>query len=137
MSEAEKPGSKKISRAVFFKWTGVLTALLATTFIPRRARSIEASSVGIAGEAVPGKSPDLVVLNRKPWNAETPAHLLDPPVTPRDLLFVRNNGVPPTKVDPNSWTLTIEGESAASTKTYTLQDLKSKLKTFSMLQAGF
>lgn len=75
-----------------------------------------------------GKHPDLVVLNDRPINAETPAHLLNDLVTPVDRLFVRNNGVPPASVDPARWTLTIAGESAAASKTYSLQELKSRFR---------
>jgi len=81
--------------------------------------------------AIPGKSKELIILNDKPWNGETPPHLLDPKITPADLLFVRNNGIPPTKVDPKTWTITIEGESAKTTKTYTIDELKSKFKHYS------
>lgn len=82
--------------------------------------------------ALPGKHPGLVVLNDRPVNAETPAHLLDDALTPADLLFVRNNGIPPevANVDPNDWTLTIDGESARSQKTYTLAELKSRFKHY-------
>jgi DMSO/TMAO reductase YedYZ molybdopterin-dependent catalytic subunit len=81
---------------------------------------------------LPGKHPGLVVLNDKPINAETPAHLLDDHVTPGNLFFVRNNGIPPKKEDINveQWTLTIEGESAKTKKTYTLAELKSKFKNY-------
>ena len=41
-------------------------------------------------ETVPGKDKNLIILNNKPWNAETPVHLLDPKYTPASLLFVRN-----------------------------------------------
>lgn len=78
-----------------------------------------------------GKHPDLVVLNDRPLNAETPPHLLDDMVTPADVLFVRNNGIPPENVDPNTWTLTIEGESAKQSKTYSLKELKAKFKHYS------
>ncbi|NNF33293.1 MAG: sulfite oxidase [Saprospiraceae bacterium] len=77
---------------------------------------------------LPGKSSEMKVLNDRPINAETPAHLLDPSITPRELFFVRNNGIPPSKVDVENWTLTIEGESAREKKTYTLQELKSRFK---------
>ena len=73
---------------------------------------------------LPGKSPELNVLNDRPINAETPAHLLDDDLTPNDLFFVRNNGIPPTVVDLNSWTLTIGGESVINTRTFSLQSLK-------------
>ena len=37
----------------------------------------------------------LIVLNKRPINAETPAHLLDDAITPNHRMFVRNNGIPP------------------------------------------
>ena len=77
-----------------------------------------------------GKSGDLVILNDKPLNAEVPAHLLDDKVTPSDVMFVRNNGLPPGNVDVSNWKLTIEGESAEITKSYTIEDLKSKFKHY-------
>ncbi|MHA6248279.1 sulfite oxidase [Pontibacter sp. CAU 1760] len=77
-----------------------------------------------------GKHPDLVVLSDRPWNVETPPHLLDDRVTPADKIFIRNNGLPPRKVDAASWTLTIEGESARTKKVFTLAELKSKFKHF-------
>ena len=78
-----------------------------------------------------GKSDKLIVLNDKPINAETPAHFLDDALTPNDLFFVRNNGIPPVKVNIEKWTLTIEGEAAQSSKTYTLSELKTKFKQYS------
>lgn len=78
--------------------------------------------------SLPGKREGLVVLNDKPINAETPPHLLNDPLTPNDLFFVRNNGIPPESVDVSSWTLTIEGESASQKKTYSLAELKSKFE---------
>ena len=80
--------------------------------------------------SLPGKDGRLIVLNDKPINAETPPHLLDAELTPTDLFFVRNNGIPPVNVDVNNWTLTIEGASAKSSKTYTLNELKSKFKEY-------
>ncbi|MFQ5775562.1 MAG: sulfite oxidase [Kiloniellaceae bacterium] len=51
----------------------------------------------------------LIVLNDRPVNAETPAHLLDDDVTPTSRHFIRNNGIPPEGVDPDTWELTIDG----------------------------
>lgn len=81
---------------------------------------------------LPGKHPNLVVLNDKPINAETPPYLLDDRQTPGNLFFVRNNGIPPKKedIDIQQWTLTIEGESAKVKKTYKLADLKAKFKNY-------
>ncbi len=78
--------------------------------------------------ALPGKDPQLVVLNDRPVNAETPPHLLDDDLTPGDLFFVRNNGLPPAEpsIDPSAWTLEIAGEAARTTRTYTLPELKAR-----------
>lgn len=51
----------------------------------------------------------LTVLNDRPVNAETPAHLLDDNITPTARHFVRNNGVPPENTSPDGWTLKVEG----------------------------
>lgn len=82
--------------------------------------------------ALQGKHPDLIVLNDKPINAEAPPHLLDDALTPADLFFVRNNGIPPAQesIDPNTWTLTIDGEAASGKKTFTLPELKSNFKNY-------
>lgn len=80
---------------------------------------------------VPGKSKELTVLGDRPWNAETPPHLLKPKTTPTNVLFVRNNGIPPTNIDLKKWKLTIEGESAKKKVSLTLSELKSKFKHYS------
>lgn len=79
---------------------------------------------------LPGKDAGLVILNDKPINAETPPSLLDDALTPNELFFVRNNGLPPTTVDIANWTLTIEGEAARQKKTYSLTELKSKFQHY-------
>ena len=80
---------------------------------------------------IPGKE-GLVVLNDRPVNAETPAHLLDDRVTPAKHLFVRNNGIPPvtTDVDVDAWELTFGGESIEQEVTLTIGDLKKKYKHY-------
>lgn len=77
--------------------------------------------------SIPGK-PGLTILNDRPINAETPAHLLNDPVTPASRLFVRNNGLPPENANLNSWKLTIGGESVVNSKTYTIKDLQTKFE---------
>ena len=76
------------------------------------------------------KHPEMIVHNDRPWNIETPVHLLDDPITPIENMFVRNNGLIPEDLDASSWTLTIEGESVPEPKTYTLDDLKTKFKHY-------
>ncbi|MYL00392.1 MAG: sulfite oxidase [Gammaproteobacteria bacterium] len=51
----------------------------------------------------------LTVLGDRPLTAETPAHLLDDEVTPVARHFIRNNGIVPTDMDPETWTLRIDG----------------------------
>ncbi len=74
------------------------------------------------------KNKDMVVLNDKPWNIEAQAHLLDDKITPNSSMFIRNNGLLPEDINSKSWTLTIDGESVAKQKTYTLAELKSKFE---------
>jgi len=69
----------------------------------------------------------LTVLNDRPVNAETPAHLLDDAITPTSRHFIRNNGVPPEDVDPATWTLTVDGFVDAP-MTLTIADLKSQFE---------
>lgn len=75
------------------------------------------------------KHPEMVVLNDKPWNIESVAHLLDDRVTPNRKMFLRNNGKIPETVDPSKWTLTFDGESVENSKTFTLAELKSRFQT--------
>ena len=74
---------------------------------------------------IPGKD-GLVVLNDRPVNAETPAHLLDDRVTPAARLFVRNNGIPPVTdgIDVDAWELGFGGESVVQEMTLTIGQLK-------------
>ena len=80
---------------------------------------------------IPGKE-GLIILNDRPVNAETPAHLLDDDVTPAKYLFVRNNGNPPNtaSIDPDAWTLEIGGESAARSMTVTVAELKKQFRHY-------
>ena len=76
------------------------------------------------------KDKGMQVLNDKPWNIEAAAHLLDDDVTPNKFMFIRNNGLIPENIDVEKWTLTIDGESVVSPKTYTLAELKNKFPSF-------
>lgn len=87
----------------------------------------EASSETI----IPGKA-GLVVLNERPINAETPAHLLDDEITPAEKMFVRNNGLPPVLMeeDVSNWTLKVAGESCLNPKEFKLSELKERFPTY-------
>jgi len=93
-------------------------------------------SISLSAQYDPNEKPtdwkhsEMIVHNDRPWNIETPVHLLDDEITPTDKMFVRNNGLIPTELDEETWTLTIEGESVPNPKTYTLKELKSKFKHY-------
>ncbi len=116
------------SRRRFIQTTSTvgLSSLLAPTILV--GNHLQAG--GVLQPGLPGKHPDMLVLNDRPWNAETPAHLLDEEVTSMDRLFVRNNGLVPNDIDPEKWTLEISGESAVTTKTFTLAQLKSDFEHY-------
>ena len=67
-----------------------------------------AAAEAAEGPSIAGKE-GLRVLNDRPLNAETPAHLLDDEITPVARHFIRNNGIVPADVNPDTWTLTIDG----------------------------
>ena len=77
---------------------------------------------------LPGK-PGLRVLNDRPLNAETPAHLLDDEITPASRLFVRNNGIVPEDLDPATWSLRVHGESCERDTNFTIEELRSRFDT--------
>ena len=73
----------------------------------------------------------LTLLNDRPVNAETPAHLLDDDVTPASRLFIRNNGGVPEHalaMDASGWTLTVDGEVDTPLE-LTIEQLQSDFET--------
>jgi len=82
--------------------------------------------------SLPGKSDFLRVLNDRPINAETPPHLLNDVLTPNNLFFVRNNGIPPINIEASDWSIAVDGESSMSKKVYSIKDLKEKFEVVSL-----
>jgi DMSO/TMAO reductase YedYZ molybdopterin-dependent catalytic subunit len=74
----------------------------------------------------------LRILNDRPINAETPPHLLNDSVTPAKYMFVRNNGIVPSRAEltPDKWTLTIDGESVINPRIFTIDELKKEFKHY-------
>ena len=95
---------KSLSRRGFLSGSGIaaMTAVLGASipFAKYMPGGLIPAALAQSDESflIPGKS-GLVVLNDRPINAETPAHLLDDPITPATRLFVRNNGIPPVTWD--------------------------------------
>jgi DMSO/TMAO reductase YedYZ molybdopterin-dependent catalytic subunit len=89
--------------------------------------------VALAQQQSPVEATDggLRVLNDRPLNAETPAHLLDDAVTPESRLFVRNNGLLPTDMQPDTWRLRINGEACQAPQTFSIAELKRRFTTHS------
>ena len=118
-------------RRGFLKGAGLTTmsALLGAT-IPFSA-NMPSGFIPVALADTPFRVDDkngLTILNDRPVNAETPAHLLDDAVTPTARHFIRNNGIPPENMDPATWSLTIDGEVEKPLK-LSIADLKSRFKT--------
>ena len=123
-----------MNRRGFLTGLGSLSAAMGAEIVFGRYMPAGLIPVALADEArelvIEGKHPGLVVLNDRPVNLETPAHLLDDKITPADRLFVRNNGFPPEAVDLANWTLSIDGESVEYPATFTLEQLKSRFKHY-------
>ncbi len=144
MAEKKKEGSLKkhlnervhspMSRRSFVLKSGLgsLSAMLGANIVFSKMMPKEYTPIGLLESAaefpIKGKHDDLVILNDRPWNVETPAHLLDDKITPANVMFVRNNGIPPTEIDVDKWTLKISGESVVNEKSYTIKELKAKFK---------
>ena len=81
--------------------------------------------VGLDDEALIARKEGLALLNARPINMETPAHLLDDAITPANRLFVRNNGIVPDYEEhpAENWTITIDGE-VDKPLTLSIADLK-------------
>ncbi len=105
-----------------------LTALVGADVVFADSLPAHYLPLGLEPDPMVGKHKDMIVLNNKPWNVETPAHLLDDLITPTDRMFVRNNGLTPDVIDPATWTLTINGESVVKPKMYSLRDLKTRFQ---------
>ena len=87
-----------------------------------------------ADESVLVGKDGLTLLNDRPINAETPPHLLDDPITPTPRHFIRNNGMPPSEVDPDAWTLTVDGL-VHRPMTLPIADLRSRFEVVTMALA--
>jgi len=122
-----------LSRRGFLKKSGLVAmstaigaAIPFARFMPSglipAAFAAEGSSTRIEGKE------GLIVLNERPLNAETPAHLLDDSVTPSKYMFVRNNGVPPESIDVDNWTLEIAGESCVNPLSFSIAELKQRFE---------
>jgi sulfite oxidase len=59
---------------------------------------------------VAGKTADMIVHQREPFNAETPRHALDgAPLTPTQAFYVRSHGAVPDLIGPDDWSVEVAG----------------------------
>jgi len=130
----EAPADSGVSRRSFLRKSSVAAMAAAVgsqiPFGDLLPEGMQLIGIAHAEEAmkIEGKIPEMVVLNTKPLNAEPPPHFLDEDITPYNKMFVRNNGIPPVNVDAATWKLTIEGESAKRSVSFSIADLKKKFK---------
>lgn len=124
------PSDNLFDRRGFLKKSSLatLTTLLGTDIVFANHLPHHYLPVVFDTDPMATKDKGLVVLSDKPWNVETPPHLLDDAITPADKYFIRNNGLAPEKIDVANWTLTIKGESVKQVKTYKLDDLKKRFQ---------
>lgn len=126
-----------LSRRGFLKKSGLMTMSAALGMTIPFARFMPAGLIPAAYAAdnaatqIEGKD-GLIVLNDRPLNAETPAHLLDDEVTPNSRMFIRNNGLVPENIDAANWVLAIEGESCARPTSFTIAELQQRFETVSL-----
>ena len=93
--------NSRVDRRGFLRGAGLATmAAMVGANIPFH-RNMPAGfiPVALANEDVLKGKDGLTLLNDRPVNAETPAHLLDDPITPTNRHFIRNNGLLPQDMD--------------------------------------
>lgn len=124
------------TRRGFLKGLSTMTALLGAEIVFANHMPAGLIPAALSNQEQPftieGKDSRLLVLNDRPINAETPAHLLDDAVTPSELFFVRNNGIPPKKVNASTWRLEISGEAVGRPQSFSIEDLKTKFEPISL-----
>jgi sulfite oxidase len=103
-------------------------AALASLAPPRIVAAVQAS-----GPLTPKR---LLQLNAYTLDAETPLDLLTSYVTPNDLFFIRSHWIP-TRVDRDTWTLTVDGAVSKPLR-LTLADLEKlpRVETTCVLQCA-
>ena len=100
-SAASRPFAQpRADRRAFLKGAGLGAMAAVAGGALSAARAESAMTAGKDG---------LTVLGDRPLNAETPPHLLDDAITPTARHFIRNNGLTPETVDPETWRLTVDG----------------------------
>ena len=91
--------SHPLTRRGFLSGLGTMSAALGADVVFHATMPAGLIPAALADSSAPftltGKDPRLTLLNDRPINAETPAHLLDENVTSAARMFVRNNGIPP------------------------------------------
>ena len=122
-----------LSRRGFFAGAGLAAAggLLGMTipFYANMPRGLVPAA--FASEDVLVGKDGLTLLNDRPINAETPAHLLDDAITPTSRHFIRNNGLPPEDADADGWTLAVDGL-VDNPATLTIADLRAQFEVVTM-----
>ncbi len=135
-------GHEAVSRRAFLHRAGAAAVWRALGIAVPHARWLPAGLLPVVALAEDEGNDDplaaagkaaLRLLNDRPLNAETPAHLLDDAVTPASLHFVRNNGLPPAPMaDPDAWPLRLGGEACLRPQTFTLGALQRRFEAVTL-----
>ncbi len=123
-------------RREFLRKTGLATvsAMVGASIPFHRNMPIGFVPVAFADENVLGGKNGLTLLNDRPVNAETPPELLDDEITPTNRHFIRNNGIPPEDMNPDTWELTIDGF-VDNPMVLSIADLRAQFKVVTMALA--
>ncbi|MDE0733144.1 MAG: sulfite oxidase [Gammaproteobacteria bacterium] len=129
--------TSRFSRRGFLKKSGLITMSAALGMTIPFARLMPAGLIPAAfaadnaPSAIPGKD-GLIILNDRPMNAETPAHLLNDDVTPNSRMFIRNNGLPPENINSETWQLEITGESCERPRSFSIAELRERFEEITL-----
>ena len=117
-------------RRTFLKTAGLAsTGLLLASVMPFQRRPLGGVFLpAFAGDTIIAGKEELTVLQQRPLCLDTPAHLLDDPITPLERHFVRNNGIPPSESDIESWAIEIHGL-VERPESFTIEELRTTFET--------
>lgn len=138
-AEADRAFFGRVSypdRRGFLKGAGLatMTAMLGTGIPFHRSMPQGLVPAAFASENVLVGKDGLTLLNDRPVNAETPPHLLDDAITPTARHFIRNNGAVPADMNPDTWSLTVDGM-VDTPLTLSIADLRDQFEVVTMALA--
>jgi DMSO/TMAO reductase YedYZ molybdopterin-dependent catalytic subunit len=93
--------------------------------------------IGLAALSASASKPELVTHTVRPPNVETPVEVFNEVITPNDKFFVRYHLANIPKVALKDWKLTVGGDAAEKSVTFTAQQLKKEFKQVEVTALAF